>query len=553
MSYLTRYRTHLRFAAALCLLLTLLAPTFGTRAATLRSPAAAPVYGGTLNVAFSEDFVTLDPAEASGVDTSAIYGGLYSGLYKLDKNNQPVLDLAAKPPVIANNTKTWTFTIRKGVQFSNGMPLTASDVKYSIMRVLDSHLKPVSPYQQDDNIFVGSQDFISGKATDVSGIQVLDPYTIRFQCTGPLPVLPYILGQSYNSVVPQAVVAKETLQQVSENPIGSGPFLLQSWQKGVQAILVKNPHYFIAGQPYLDKVVILLNVTPSVIALKVQHGDLDGFAGAFEIATPDLQQFEGDPKYASYIVHSRPFISIWLDLNAADPVMQSLQLRQAIAMAIDRTRLVQLDGGNAKPLYQLYLPGYTEYDPSLATKAVYPYDPTKAAALVKQSGYKGQTLIYMDRSGTPYFQAIAPGIQQQLQQIGLNIKIDTVGRLPYHVVREQLTGHAMDPFDWGIDYADALDTYELNMSCAQAGNGGFSGAHYCIPEVDTLAAKANLLPLGPARDKLYEQAQLLILQSATRIPLMYPENTEIFNTNKFGGFFYVPNYGLMFQYYWHKQ
>ncbi|MGH2387928.1 MAG: ABC transporter substrate-binding protein, partial [Chloroflexota bacterium] len=179
----------------------LLASSLGVAATSVRHASAAPVSGGTLKIGYTEDYVTFDPAEASGIDEGTLYATLYSGLYQLDKNNQPQLDLAAAPPVITNHAKVWTFKIRKGVLFSNGTELTANDVKYSILRVLSPKLKPISYAQQDDNIFVGSDAYTKGKASDVSGIQVLDKYTIRFQLTNPLPLLPNILGQGYNKVV----------------------------------------------------------------------------------------------------------------------------------------------------------------------------------------------------------------------------------------------------------------------------------------------------------------------------------------------------------------
>ncbi|HWE63383.1 MAG TPA: ABC transporter substrate-binding protein, partial [Chloroflexota bacterium] len=313
-----------------------------------------------------------------------------------------------------------------------------------------------------------------------------------------------------------------------------------------------NPHYFRKGLPYLDKVITYLNIPPNVIALKVQHGDVDAFGDAIQIATPDLQQFASDPKLRSYIVQSTPWVSLWMDINGSDPLMKSLQLRQAIAMAIDRTRLVQVDGGNATPAYQLYEPAFPQFDTALASHAVYPYDPVKAAALVKASGYKGQEIVYMDRSGVPYFQAIAPAIQQMLQQIGLNITVRTVGHTTYHVDRESLTGHEMDAFDWGIDYFDASDLYSYTLDCAQNGNGGFSGAHYCDARADALAHKAQTLPLGAARNALLRQAQAIILQSATRIPLLFPKNIEIASP-KIGGFYYQPTVGLQYEVYWLKK
>jgi peptide/nickel transport system substrate-binding protein/oligopeptide transport system substrate-binding protein len=477
---------------------------------------------------------------------------MFDGLYKYDRSNQPQLDLAAAPPTISADGKTWTFTLRKGVMFSNGMPMTADDVKYSIVRMLDPKLgPPVSYCETANDIYEGSHAFITGKATDVSGIQVVDPYTIRFVLANPLSVFPFFLAEGCNFVVPKAVASTESESDFSNHPIGTGPFMLQSYQKGVQATFVKNPHYFIKGLPYLDKVITYLDVPPSVIALKVQHGDIDAFGDAIQIATPDLQTFASDPKLKAYLVPSTPWVSLWMDINGSDPLMKSLQLRQAIAMAINRTRLVQVDGGNATPAFQLYEPSWPQYDPALANKAVYPYDPTKAAALVKASGYKGQELVYMDRGGVPYFQAIAPAIQQMLQNIGLNLTVRTVGNTTYHVDREALTNHEMDAFDWGPDYFDASDLYAYTLDCAQNGNGGFSGAHYCDAKADALAHKAATLPLGAARNALLEQAQMILLQSATRIPLLFPKNIEIASP-RIGGFYYQPTIGLDYTKYWLK-
>src|SRR5581483_312071 len=159
MNYPARHHARLFLAAGLCALLTLLVSALGAGAATARHSASGPVYGGTLRSAFSDDYTFLDPAEASGSDSSTIYYTLFDGLYKDDRNGQPQLDLAAAPPTISADGKTWTFRLRKGVLFSNKTEMTAADVKYSLTRVLDPHLTPVSYCQTNDNIFVGSQAY----------------------------------------------------------------------------------------------------------------------------------------------------------------------------------------------------------------------------------------------------------------------------------------------------------------------------------------------------------------------------------------------------------
>ena len=191
-----RYRTRLHFTAALCILLALLVPTFGADAARPHQAAGAtPVYGGTFRSAFTDDYTFLDPAEASGSDSITIYYTMFDGIYKFDRSNQPQLDLATAAPTISADRKTWTFSLRKDVMFSNGMPMTADDVKYSIVRMLDPKLgPPVSYCQSANDIYVGSHDYITGKAKDVSGIQVVDPYTIRFVLTNPTVGLSFLPG-----------------------------------------------------------------------------------------------------------------------------------------------------------------------------------------------------------------------------------------------------------------------------------------------------------------------------------------------------------------------
>jgi peptide/nickel transport system substrate-binding protein/oligopeptide transport system substrate-binding protein len=99
---------------------------------------------------------------------------------------------------------TTSFHLRKGVRFSNGVELTANDVKFSLTRPLDPHLKPaVSWGRATDEIFEGSQDFVAGRAKSVSGIRGLDRYTIRFVLAQPVAVLPYIRAESRPSPAPR--------------------------------------------------------------------------------------------------------------------------------------------------------------------------------------------------------------------------------------------------------------------------------------------------------------------------------------------------------------
>ncbi len=545
-------RTRFPLSAILLTLIALLASTVGAGAAAARHTTSAPTRGGTIEIAFSDDMTNFDAAQAYSSDWTVMNGTLYNGLYQFDRNGVPQLDLAASAPVVSADRKIWTFHLRKGVRFSNGLPMTAEDLKYSIMRTLNPTLKPsVSWGQITDEIFTGSTAFAAGKSKTVSGIQAPDPYTIRFVLTQPIAILPYILAESFNFVVPKAIVSKESADTFGNHPIGTGPFMLQSWQKGVKVVFVRNPYYFRAGKPYLDKVIVDVNVAPNVIALKVEKGELAGFGTANQLAAADLQQARNDPRYANYLINTPTAQADWLNVDVHVAPLTNQTLRQALAMAIDRVRLVKLLGGKAIPASQIYLPLDPQYDPSLATRPIYPYNPTKAAALVKSSGYHGQLITLDYYNNLQDMIALAPGLLQDFQQVGLNVAIRGVGHNSLLQIAGALNGTQISTAFWLADYFDGYDVYSGALSCGANGVGG-EGSHYCNPAADDLSNRAEALPLGPARNALLRQAQIRILQAAAQIPLVYVKSTEMVSP-KVGGFYYQPYFNWQFENYWLKR
>lgn len=523
-----------------------------TASASGAGTAAGPTRGGTLRIAYTSNLSTLDPAQAYTDDWWLINGTIYNGLYQFDRNGRPQLALTAAPPTISSDGKTWTFKMRTDARFSNGQPVTAGDLAYSITRSLDPHLKPAASWGEgfDATVFQGAQDFVSGKAKSVSGIQVLDAHTIRFKLTAPDPVFPYLLALTFNMAMPKAVVSKESADAVARNPIGAGPFMLQSWTRGSQAVLVRNPYYFRKDRPYVDKIVVYENVASNLITLRIQKGEIDGFGNDQEVAAPDIHQIQGDPKYADYIVTAQPAVAVYLDLNVHMAPLDNLKVRQAIAMAIDRYRLVQLHGGNAIAANQMYIPLDTQHDPALDKTAVYPYDPQKAAALLKSSGYHNQPVTILYGNDESYYTDIAPGLLQELQRIGLNVTLRGVTSTSLLSIDQPLTGHQISTDLWSMDYPDGYDIYTGAMSCIANVAGGVGGAaHYCDSRADDLVAQAQAQPLGARRDALLRQAQRRILQSASRIPLFYLKSVEIVSP-KIGGFYYQPAFGWQFENYW---
>jgi ABC-type transport system substrate-binding protein len=547
-----RRHNHVFTRAALLTLLTAAAitatPTLGAATATARHTPSGPVRGGTIHLAYSGSFVTFDPAQAFNDDWWIMMGTLYNGLYILDRNGQPQLDLAAATPAVSPDHKVWTFHIRKGVRFSNGLPLTANDVKFSITRTLDPHLKPtVSWGQTTDLIFQGAQDFVSGKAKGVSGLQVLDPYTIRFVLAQPVPILPYILSESFNLVLPQAVVSKESADDFAAHPVGSGPFMLKTWGRSNRAIFVRNPYYFHPGKPYLDEIIADDHVPQSVVALQVEKGQITAAGG--NILAPDIDQARKDATFSHYLVPIPHILVIQLDIDVHVPPFDKLAMRQAVALAIDRNRLVKLEGGFAVPGTQLYPPAYKQYDPTLERHPVYPYDPQRARALVQASGYHGQPISLLYASDSAGYQNVALGVQLDLQRIGLNVTVRGLTNASLNATTASLTGHQLSLTQWGPDYLDAYDVYSGELTCGVNAAGGVGWPHYCDPAADALINKAQSVSLGPERDALIRAAQVRILKAAPIVPLIFPTQYGLVSP-KVGGFYFQPAFAWQFENYW---
>jgi ABC-type transport system substrate-binding protein len=536
--------------AGLVALMTLLVSTLGAGAATARHMMAGPVRGGTLLIGYPTDMTTFDPAQAYSSDWQVMNGTLYDGLYQFDRNGRPQLDLAAQAPTISADRRVWTFHLRKGVRFSNGMELTADDVKFSITRTLDPHLKPAPSWgQTTDAVFQGAQDFIQGKASSVSGIQVLDRYTIRLTLAQPVAIFPDLLASTYNMIVPRAVVTKESPEYFGSHPVGSGPFVLQSWQKGTRLVFVRNPYYWKKGKPYLDRIIVYVNVPASVITLKIEKGELHGLGDASQASAADVQQMRGDPRYARYLAEGQLTFVYWLDLNVHVAPFTDRRIRQAVAMAINRDHLAKLLNGLAVPATQIYIPLMPQHDPLLDRRPAYAYDPQKAAALVKSSGYHGQAITLLYANNIPLQASMAPGIQQNLQQIGLKVALRGVSHDTQVQVRSKLKGSQMSLSFWGIDFPDGYDVYSGDMACGDNGDGGTSGSHYCDPTADNLVNRAEALPLGAARDALLRRAQARILNAAAMVPLVYPRIIDLVSP-KVGGFYYSPIFGWQYENYW---
>lgn len=488
----------------------------------------------TLNLSTSEDWETLDPAFASGVQTGAIVAKLYDGLMRYDYESTDVVPNLAEEVEVNDDATVFTFTLRDGVTFHNGTPLTAEDVKYSFERVVDPDTaSPVSWVFEDAGIS-GIEAFVEGEAEEVSGIEVLDPQTVRITLDQPYAPFLFHLAMPAAHIVSESLAsALEAGEDLSSNPVGTGPFTLADRVRDSSLTLEANEDYF-AGAPAIDRVEYRIITDPLITWQEFLADNLD------VSAVPDalFSEVTGDPQFEEMLQTLPELAVYYFALNQRFEPFQDPRVRQAVAMAIDRQAII--DGiYNGKDLLanSPIPPGLAGYDPELQA---YSYDPERARELLAEAGYPDGFDLTIWSTRTPTTIAVNEAIQFYLGEVGIRADLNQVdfGTL----IDGAINGRAPAFYlSWFADYGDAYNfLHPLYVA------GGADRYGYSNPEVGEILAEAATLSNLEDRVPLYQEAQQMIVEDIPVVYIRYPVtyyavrpgvtgilNHPIFNADKF--------------------
>lgn len=487
----------------------------------------------TLRLASDEDWETLDPAFASGVATGAMVAKLYDGLMRYDYSEVEVVPNLAEDVSVSDDATVFTFTLRDGVTFHDGSPLTAEDVKYSFERVLDPDTASPAIWVLQDAGIVGAEAFIGGDAEGVSGIEVVDPRTVRISLRQPYALFLYHLAMPAAHVVSQEVASGlESDADLSANPVGTGPFRLADRVRDSSLTLAANEDYF-AGAPSIDGVEYRIITDPLIAWNEFTAGNLD----ASGIPASNFNEIVNDPQYADAIETLPELAFYYLALNQQtfEP-FKDVRVRRAVAMAIDRQGLIDgiyngtdlLANGPIPP----DLAGYSEQEGI-------PYDPEGARRLLAEAGYPDGFDLTLWSTRTETTVAVNELIQFFLGEIGVRAEINQVD---FGTLLEAAIGGRAPAYylSWFADYGDAYN-FLHPLFVARAPEFGYNNPRV----VEILAEAASEADLE-ARVPLYREAEALITEDVPMVFIRYPVsyytiregvtgllNHPIFNADKF--------------------
>ncbi|MEP7290173.1 MAG: ABC transporter substrate-binding protein [Chloroflexota bacterium] len=482
------------------------------------APASAQTDPSTMVITSLSDISTLDPA--LGYDTLAwpTISLLYRGLVAWSDDGSEPVPAIAESVEVSDDGLTYTFVLRDGVMFSNGREITADDIQYSFERVMN----PVtaSPGSFMYSMIAGVDAFVDGSAEHISGIHVVDDRTVEFVLANPEYTFLQRLALPFGSIVAQEAV-EAAGPDFARMPVGAGPYVLNEWVSGTRLSFSRNPSYYREGYPKIDNIVIEVGVDPSVGVLRIDNGDAD--LSLDVLPSGDYPRIAQDPNLSPRLFAKlQPPNVIYLTLNTRSEPFNNHLVRQALSMAIDRERLVQILNNRATPADGPFAPSAFGNNAELEPT---PYDPEGAQALLDEAGFAGlstQLYTYTD----PTLTAVAQAVAQDWTQIGVNVEFIPLDFAPLLDIAfgtpEQLPVMLID---WYLDYPDPSNYYEPLIAC----NGSFNIGGYCDPALDEQEHAAALIPPGPDRWAAFADLEAAIAERTPIISLYHI--TQYYYTN----------------------
>jgi peptide/nickel transport system substrate-binding protein len=455
-----------------------------------------PVQGGTLVRAITPDPKNLDPILATDVAPQIIVLSLFDRLLRYDAGEKSFIGDLATDSTFSADFTSWSFPIRKGVEFTNGREITPADVKYSFERISDP--KNASPAAGALADIVGTDEFKAGKATGISGI-ALNGDTVTFTFRVPVPAFNQAVAQPTTSIVPREEVEKLGAE-FGRKPVGSGPFKLKSWAPDDRVIVEANTGYW-AGRPYLDEVVFRIVGDPSTRNADFRSGGVDMMTLNEDV----YAEYKADPTLKGQLLEVPELFTRAIFFNNQVAPYNDVRVRRAINLAIDKKSIIEKSLANkAFPAVGPLQGSSAGWDPDLKG---YDFNPEEAKRLLAEAGLGNgfEMEVIASATGAPAVETLAG----DLQRVGITLKIMQVESPPpiarsgnFNAVYYS-TGGDIDPISFM--YA--------RLHTKNIGAGG-NVARYSNPEVDRLLDQGSAAKDPAERARLAREAQKLVVADA---------------------------------------
>ncbi|MDO5528657.1 MAG: ABC transporter substrate-binding protein [Paracoccus sp. (in: a-proteobacteria)] len=472
--------------------------------------AEEPRTGGTLNFTapYGASFGTLDSHATPTIQDELFGLAIHRAMYKWDSEaSQPVLELATDVDV-SEDGLTYTFHLRDNAVFHNGEPLTADDVIWSYQRLAD----PANslPGARNVSMIAGVEEFAAGDADEISGLRAIDDHTLEMTLSAPVDP-GFNLFRMTTAIYPAGATDDAGFQT---HPIGLGPFEFVEHLPGSRIVVEKFDDYYIDGQPYLDRVNILVMGDASARDVAFRNQEIDvSILGSTQYAA-----YQSDASLSENILEVAEMFTRNVGFSADVEPLADMRVRQAINHAIDSDLIIErLLRGKAYRATSWLPTTSPAFDESASP---YEYDPERAKELLAEAGYADGfsftlTATQNESWGIPVVEAIIP----MLAHVGIQV---TANPVEASVLGQDVPGGNFEAYMWsntsGPDPLAAMECFYSRTPQSACNYTAFDNA-----EFDALWEQA--------RDERDPEARVDLLREANNL-LQEQAPVWFFNYNK---------------------
>lgn len=481
------------------------------------------------------------PNETDSLSPLAAYSAYAGDLFKLIydpligvADDLSAVGKAAESWKISEDGLTWTFTIRKGLTWSDGKPLTAEDVKFSYELYLSAGLG------------------YSSQLAGIKEVRLVDADTVEMLTEAPKANMLQISAPILPKHVWETLSKEELATFPNKAPVGSGPFIVEEWKEKDSLVLRANKNYY-GGAPKIDKLIFILFANKDAMVQAIKTGEIDA---ALDINPNQVETLRNDPNIEVLHSDERSFTELGFNCwqsekSKGNKLLLDKRIRQAMDYALDKKKLVNFSKmGSASPGTTLIPPSQPDWHYEVPESLLRAFSPEKAKALLDEAGYAvGKDGIRQDKDGNrlsfrfavlsnyDHYVKSSQLMKKMFADVGIEVNIEIMDE---GVLIDLMGGGSadFDLFIWG--WTSNLDPSYILSVMLTSEIGNMSDCFYSNPEYDALYEKQATAVDLAERKRIVDQMQAILYEDAPYVIMYYNKVYEAYRTDKYTNFVRVP-------------
>ena len=481
---------------------------------TAYMPDATPEQGDWLMLHLPAEMPHLNPLTSSDAYASEALAWIYDSLLDRDPETLENLPNAATSWEISDDHLQYTFHLRKDMAFSDGEPLTAADVKFTYDMLVDPAVD--APH-------------LRSYFNDITSCEAVDDYTVRFTCSKPYYRHLVMLGGL--QIMPRHIYGEGDFNNHPNNraPIGSGMYMLESWETGQRITLTRNPHYWGTqekGWPHFDKIVYAIITDDNTAFQVMSRGDIDFMAMPAEMfmRRANTEKFK---EQFNRFAYARPAYN-YIGWNLRKPMFADKTTRRALTMLLDRQLICdEIYYGQAQVISGNFMPNTPEHNTTLTPV---PFAPQQATVLLEQAGWKTGKDGILERDGVQFSFEVGTTNQNPVAEKVLTIYMEELARVGIKLVirpmewaslLERVDKREFDAILMGWSMPPDPDPYQVWHSSQADAGSNYIG--FINEETDQLIEEARVEFDRDRRIALYHRFQEILHEEQPYLFLLAPK------------------------------